>query len=494
MVQVDSNEELLATKFAQVDIDKDGKIDASDFLRLCKRIEGASNRPDMINVAQRVLDGSQKYPGNHSGYGTLKDFIRVAEYVKTGNFEELSPETSGAVADSPKVRRSSAKQITRFAGATGSSQHSMEDEELAQYVIHINEALSGDPILSERLPLDPNSHELFPNCADGLLLAKLINVAVPDTIDERVLNTPYQAADLNNHEAPETPKIENKLNGKNFKIRSKNFELNTFQKTENLNLVIASAKGIGCRVVNIGAQDLIEGREHLVLGLVWQIIQRTLLANVSLLRHPELYRLLESGETLEHLLQLSPENLLMRWVNYHLQRAGSTRRLTSFSVDLRDSEIYAILMVQLAPAHFSSPNFVMKYEDMMDRAVRVLEGAEVMNCARYLTPRAIVQGNPRLNLAFLANLFNHLPGLQALTVSERSQLDESLFACADDREGRAFALWLNSLDLGAPDSFVVNSIYEDLKDGIILLYAFDAVRPGTIQWKRVNKRTSTRKF
>lgn len=34
--------------------------------------------------------------------------------------------------------------------------------------------------------------------------------------------------------------------------------------TENNNLVINSAKSLGLSVVNIGSQDLMEGREHLV--------------------------------------------------------------------------------------------------------------------------------------------------------------------------------------------------------------------------------------
>ena len=45
---------------------------------------------------------------------------------------------------------------------------------------------------------------------------------------------------------------------------------NRFHITENLNLAINAAKGIGLTVVNIGAADLIEGKPHLVLGLVWQ--------------------------------------------------------------------------------------------------------------------------------------------------------------------------------------------------------------------------------
>jgi len=126
------------------------------------------------------------------------------------------------------------------------------------------------------------------------VLAKLINDSVPDTIDERVLNRPSK----------KTPK------------------LNTFHMTENNNIVIESAKGIGCSVVNIGAQDIIEVREHLILGLIWQIIRRGLLGKIDIKLHPELYRLLENGETLEQFLRLPPEQILLRWFNYHLKNAG----------------------------------------------------------------------------------------------------------------------------------------------------------------------------
>lgn len=99
---------------------------------------------------------------------------------------------------------------------------------------------------------------------------------MPDTIDERVLN--------------------------------KGNNINTFQMTENNNVVINSAKAIGCSVVNIGSQDLIEGRAHLVLGLVWQIIKIGLFAKVDLLHHPELFRLLKAGETLDDLLKVLGDN------------------------------------------------------------------------------------------------------------------------------------------------------------------------------------------
>ena len=46
-----------------------------------------------------------------------------------------------------------------------------------------------------------------------------------------------------------------------------------YQKQENLNLCINSAKAIGCSVVNIGAKDIIEKNPVLIFALMWQIIR-----------------------------------------------------------------------------------------------------------------------------------------------------------------------------------------------------------------------------
>lgn len=56
-----------------------------------------------------------------------------------------------------------------------------------------------------------------------------------------------------------------------------------------------------------------------------------------------------AGETLEDLMALSPEEILIRWFNYHLEKAGSSRRVHNFSGDIKDSECYTILLNQIAP-------------------------------------------------------------------------------------------------------------------------------------------------
>jgi plastin-1 len=73
-------------------------------------------------------------------------------------------------------------------------------------------------------------------------------------------------------------------------------KLNVYTKTENLNLALNAARSIGCQVVNIGAQDVIEGRPILILGLMWQIIRVQLLSQISIKNYPELVLLLDEGE------------------------------------------------------------------------------------------------------------------------------------------------------------------------------------------------------
>lgn len=68
-----------------------------------------------------------------------------------------------------------------------------------------------------------------------IFYSKLINVAVPGTIDERAINIKRV--------------------------------LNPWERNENHTLCLNSAKAIGCTVVNIGNQDLVEGRVSYIVDL-----------------------------------------------------------------------------------------------------------------------------------------------------------------------------------------------------------------------------------
>jgi plastin-1 len=55
-------------------------------------------------------------------------------------------------------------------------------------------------------------------------------------------------------------------------VDKKNTQL-IYKELENLELAIRSAEAIGCHVINIRPSDIHNGKEHLILGLLWQIIK-----------------------------------------------------------------------------------------------------------------------------------------------------------------------------------------------------------------------------
>jgi hypothetical protein len=223
--------------------------------------------------------------------------------------------------------------------------------------------------------------------------------------------------------------------------------------------------------VNIGHQDLVEGKTHLVLGLLWQIIKIGLFSKISLANHPELYRLLEDGESIEDFLKLPVEQILLRWVNYHLKNSGHQKRIKNFTGDIKDSEAYTILLNQIAPKDCDKRG--LQESDINKRAGIVIENADKIGCKKFVTSKDIVKGNQKLNIAFVANLFNNYPGLAPVELPP---------PIIETREEKTFRNWMNSLGV---DPFV-NNLYEDLRNGVILLQIFEKVKPGSVDQKKVN--------
>lgn len=454
----------LSDQFRRLDVDDKGYVDEATAIKSAsgterqpydvvrqalKEVELDSSRrvelDDYVDLIARLRESSPAQQRSRGFSNAQKPVAAQASGQQSGPSHASKGSLGGGAA-------AKAGRIT-VGGSTASSQHTINEDERTAFTSHINAVLAGDADIGHLLPFPLDTFEMFDSCRDGLVLAKLINDSVPDTIDERVLNR----------------------EGKKIK------KLNAFHMTENNNIVIESSKGIGCSVVNIGAGDIIEVREHLILGLIWQIIRRGLLGKIDIKLHPELYRLLEDGETLEQFLRLPPEQILLRWFNYHLKNAGWQRRVQNFSKDVHDGENYTVLLSQLAPSICSrSP---LQTSDLHARAEQVLQNADRLDppCRKFLTPQSLVAGNPKLNLAFVANLFNNHPGLDPITEEEKAEIED--FDAEGEREARVFTLWLNSMNVQPS----VSSFFDDLKDGIILLQAYDKVIPGSVNWRHANK-------
>jgi plastin-1 len=159
----------------------------------------------------------------------------------------------------------------------------------------------------------------------------------------------------------------------------------------------------------------------------------------------------------------------------------TTCSVANFSSDVKDGENYTVLLNQLKPEICSRAP--LQTRDLLQRAEQVLDNADRLDppCRKFLTPTSLVSGNPKLNLAFVANLFNNHPGLDPITEEEKADIDD--FDAEGEREARVFTLWLNSLDVKP----TVVSFFDDLRDGQILLQAYDKVIPGSVNWRHVNK-------
>ncbi|KAF7185758.1 Fimbrin [Pseudocercospora fuligena] len=450
----------LSDAFRKLDVDDKGYVDEGTAIKSAQNTErqpydvvrqalkevelDSSRRVELDDYVDLIARLRQSSPAQQRSRG-----FSNAKKPEGGAAPQVQHAATGSIGSGAAAK---AGRIT-VGGSTASSQHTINEDERTAFTSHINAVLAGDQDIGHLLPFPLDTFEMFDSCKDGLVLAKLINDSVPDTIDERVLNR------------------------QGGKIKT----LNAFHMTENNNIVIESAKGIGCSVVNIGSGDIIEGREHLILGLIWQIIRRGLLGKIDIRLHPELYRLLEDGETLEQFLRLPPEQILLRWFNYHLKNAGWHRRVQNFSGDVKDSENYTVLLNQLAPSICSrSP---LQTSNLEQRAEQVLQNSDRLDppCRKFLTPKSLCAGNPKLNLAFVANLFNNHPGLDPITEEEKAEIED--FDAEGEREARVFTLWLNSMNVQP----TVVSFFDDLKDGIVLLQAYDKVISGSVNWRHVNK-------
>uniref|UniRef100_A0A3Q3RJ48 Plastin 1 (I isoform) n=1 Tax=Mastacembelus armatus TaxID=205130 RepID=A0A3Q3RJ48_9TELE len=421
----------LREAFNKIDIDNSGYVSDFELQELFREASFSLPGYKVREIVELFVAGDT----NKDEKISFEEFVSIYQELKSKEVSETFRKTI--------TRRDG---IRSFGGTSGLSsdgtQHSYSDEEKVAFVNWINKALGKDPDCQHLLPMNPNDESLFTSVRDGILLCKMINLSQPDTIDERVINTK---------------------------------KLATFKMTENLVLALNSASAIGCTVVSMDAHDLMAGKPHLVLGLLWQIIKVGLFADIEISRNEGLINLLAEGEQLDHLMSLSPEELLLRWVNHHLRNAG-TQTIRNFSEDIKDSRAYFYLLDQIASQEEHEYKMSVKIDmsglnerDLDRRAELMLQQAARLDCRQFVSPQDVTSGNSKLNLAFVANLFNMHPALQRAQVNGES------------REEKTFRNWINSLGV----SPYVNHLYCDLCDGLVILQLYEKVNV-PVYWKKVN--------
>lgn len=97
---------------------------------------------------------------------------------------------------------------------------------------------------------------------------------------------------------------------------------------------------------------------------------------------------MKGNEEASSFVNLSPEQLLLRWFNHHLERVGQKGDVKNFSQDLRDSTKYCYLFHSLSFPNALEP---LKEKDLVARAELLIKIATQLNCSKYITPKDIIE-------------------------------------------------------------------------------------------------------
>lgn len=420
----------LTKSFRNYDKNNDGTMDENEFKNIMIDLGYRKITDDKV---KEMLAEQDK---NKDGVLSWNEFVAMMVKMKgtdDGRFGTIIEGKSGAVA-----------QITGKHGGV----HSYSIEERTTYAKIINQVLKDDEDCKDRVPMNPDDDTIFHMFDNGILLCKLLLQVDPECIDVRVLN------------------------------RQNN--MNVYQIQENLKLGIAAAKGLGIKMVGVNYSDFINKTPHMVLGCLWQSIRLAISKHVNLKDTPEILRLAEEGEELKDLLKLSPETILIRWINYHLDKAGQTKKIQNLGKDLSDSTALFYVLNRLDAE--KCPLEGINEEDLEKRAEKMITNSLALGVPDVVSPKHITTGNVKVNTLFVSYIFNTKHGLE-LTEEEyqaAGMIDDDI---EGSKEERIFRLWINSLNI---DDVYVNDLFDDIKDGVLLNKVIHKIDDKVVDWGKID--------
>jgi plastin-1 len=175
---------------------------------------------------------------------------------------------------------------------------------------------------------------------------------------------------------------------------------------------------------------------------------------------------------------------LIRWVNYHLGKAGQDRRISNLGKDLSDS--FALFHVLNRLDASKCPLDGVNDENLETRAEKLISNSMALGVPDVVRPRDIVSGNTKVNTLFVSQIFNTKHGLEDLTQEEQEQYDAAGMLDDDiegSREERAFRLWINSMGI---EDVYVNDLFDDVKDGVLINKVIHTIDDKVVDWNKVD--------
>lgn len=153
--------------------------------------------------------------------------------------------------------------------------------------------------------------------SDGLLLIKLIQKLDPEAIFEKAVNKYVKG------------------------------EMNIFKIQGNVNLALNALKG-KIKMSGINDTGFLELKPTPILSVLTQVCKLLAIKSINLNECNEIWRLKEGDETLQDVLKLKPEEILIRWVNFHCHEAGHDElKIKNLGKDIADSKAMTVVLNQL---------------------------------------------------------------------------------------------------------------------------------------------------
>lgn len=174
---------------------------------------------------------------------------------------------------------------------------------------------------------------------------------------------------------------------------------------------------------------------------------------------------------------------MIRWINYHLGKAGQTRKVTNLGKDLSDS--FALFHVLNQLDNEKCPLDGIDDEDLEKRAEKMICNSLALGVPDLLRPKDITTSNTKINTLFVSYIFNTKHGLEELTAEEyeaAGMIDDDV---EGSREERTFRFFINSLGI---EDLYINDLYDDCRDGLVLAKVCDKIDPTSVDWKKIDKK------
>ena len=178
--------------------------------------------------------------------------------------------------------------------------------------------------------------------------------------------------------------------------------------------------------------------------------------------------------------KLKSEEILIRWINYHLMKNGQDRRIANLGKDLTDSFALTHVLNRLDKSQCSLDGLA---GDKKAAAEAVIKNSLAIGVPDLITAEDITAGDEKILTLYVLEIFNTKHGLEELNEEEYAKCQMIDDDIEGTREERAFRLWINSL---AIEGVYIDDLFDGMSDGWVLCKVVDKVDGEVVVWKNVD--------